>query len=204
MKVDEKLKEVVERESQVLQGEEGRSAIYYSRKAFDYAEEAEEAYRQAVDKLFDVNGWSDIGGLTTAKFSLYDPDGKPTDHLELGCFVKVELPGPFPENWVRVNEVYEEDFVAEFKVHPSHSPLNKEHQEVVDHFFTSDASSSFRVTLKEKLLSAYEIGRDEYINNRDEESGDRKVTNTLISEGGWMAFQKIQWQSLTDYLVGES
>lgn len=43
--------------------------------------------------------------------------------------------------------------------------------------------------------------KNEGINNKGKEAGNRKLINTLIAEGGWAAFQKFQWEKLTDYLV---
>jgi hypothetical protein len=52
-----------------------------------------------------------------------------------------------------------------------------------------------------KTLFAFEIGKNEGINNQGEDAGDRKLINTLIAEGGWAGFQELQWKKLTDYLV---
>lgn len=69
-----------------------------------------------------------------------------------------------------------------------------------DHFFTSAATSTFKVERKKETIYAYEIGKNEFINNK-EESGGRGLINTLIAEGGWAGFQKLQWKKLTNYLV---
>ena len=62
-------------------------------------------------------------------------------------------------------------------------------------------ASTFRVDLEGKTIRAYELGRTEGINNKGEEAGNRKVINTLIAEGGWAGFQKLQWDKVTKFLV---
>ncbi len=90
-----------------------------------------------------------------------------------------------------------------FTVSPSENPQEKENNQETKHFFTQDATSTFQVELQGKRIIAKEIGKDEAINNQGDEAGSRAMINTLIAEGGWAVFQKIQWQKLTDYLVHE-
>jgi hypothetical protein len=64
-----------------------------------------------------------------------------------------------------------------------------------------EATSTFRVQRRGKSIYAYEIGKNEGINNEEEDAGNRKLINTLFAEGGWAGVQKLQWKKLTDYLV---
>lgn len=204
MGIKEKVKKAwmkVSKEAKVLKGEEGKDSIYYSRKRLLTNETAKYEFKLAVRRLFDVNKWSDIPAIVTAKFQVYDHNLNPATELQEGYFIKIQFPGPTPENWVKVMEIYKEENVAELVLSPSYDPTNS-HKEVTEHFFTREAASSFRVTLKGKLLSAYEIGRGEVINKNDQEAGDRAILNTIIAETGWLGFQKHQWQNLTDYLIG--
>jgi hypothetical protein len=112
------------------------------------------------------------------------------------------LPGPVPENWVIVTDIKEEENMAEFTVSPSIDPTekNKERKEI-KHFFIDEATSTFRVEILDKTIYAFEIGRNEGVNNEGEEAGKRKLINTLVAEGGWAGFQKFQWEKLTGFLV---
>jgi hypothetical protein len=101
-----------------------------------------------------------------------------------------------------VEEVREEDRLTDIMVRPSEKPrVLAEGDETVEHFFTKEASSTFRVELRDNTLWAYEIGEHERINNQGEEAGDRALANTVIAEGGWAGVQKFQWECLTEYLV---
>jgi hypothetical protein len=114
------------------------------------------------------------------------------------------LPGPVPENWVIVTDIQQQENSAEFTVSPSTDPRAKgSEREEIKHFFIDEATSTFRVKLLDKTLFAYEIGKNEGINNQGKEAGKRKLINTLISEGGWAGFQEFQWKKITDYLVHE-
>ncbi len=121
----------------------------------------------------------------------------------IGDYIRIDLPGPFPENWVRVTSVRVGDTAAEFTVQPSGDPREggEEVQGEIEHLFRKEASSTFRVQLQGNTLIASEIGRHESINNQGEEAGNRALVNTVIAKGGWALGQKMQWQKLTDYLV---
>lgn len=189
-------------ELKVLTGDKAKNKQYSNNKVYPSAKEAKKAFEQSKRKLFDVNGWSDMEGINS-KFVLYDQGGMPSSGgLKPGYFIKIELPGAKVENWVQISKVSNQPDFAEFVVHPSEKPQEKDNPNAeVKHFFSKEASSTFRVERKDKLIEASEIGRNEYINNQGEESGNRQVLNTLIAEGGWAGFQKIQWEKLTKFLV---
>lgn len=173
---------------------------YSSKNSFPNQEIATSAFERAKAKLFDVNGWSKLSGLTSS-FELHDEHGHKSDRkkLEVGDFVRIMLPAPTPENWVKVTNITVKDKIAEFTVNPSKDP--RESEEDVEHFFVKEATSTFRVELKGHTLYALEIGKNEAPNNKGKEAGERGVLNTLISAGGWLAFQELQWKKLTAYLV---
>ncbi|WPP53530.1 hypothetical protein [Catalinimonas niigatensis] len=173
---------------------------YSSQNSFPDQEQANSAFERAKSKLFDVNSWSKLGGLTS-RFELHDEHGRKPDRKkpEIGDFIRIMLPAPTPENWVKITDITVKDKIAEFTVNPSKDP--RENEEDVEHFFIKEATSTFRVELKGQTLYASEIGKNEAPNNEGKEAGERGVLNTLISAGGWIAFQELQWKKLTAYLV---
>lgn len=187
-----------------IEGEAVKDKTFTSKKEFSSRETAEREFMGSVEKLFNVNVWSKLPGVTS-RFQLYDSHGKEknTDKPQLNDFIKIILPGPVPENWVIVTDIKEEDNMAEFTVSPSRNPTEKgdDHGQIA-HFFIDDATSTFRVELRDRIIHAWEIGKNEGINNqKGKEAGQRKFVNTLIAEGGWAGFQAFQWHKLTDYLV---
>ena len=195
----------IKKEKKIIQGEATKDVTYSSEQAFADELVASKEFHRSVEKLFDVERWTDLPGIT-ATFELYDQHGmrKAGGPPAIGDFIKILLPGPFPENWVVVTQVKKEENSAEFTVSPSRDPnAEGEERKEIKHFFSDEATSTFKVERIGNVIRAYEIGKNEGINNQGEEAGDRKVINTLIAEGGWMFFQKVQWQKLTDHLVNK-
>lgn len=209
MSLKDKAREVsdeIQKEAEVLKGEESKDKQYKSHK--DYGDEAaaRHEFAKARERLFQVNDWSNIPGVGNAGFTLYDRSGAKADNrtVEVGDFLKIDLPGPVPFFWVEAIEMKDDTDFAEFTVKPAPDPTKREDREVVDHFFHEGARSTFRVERQGSSLYGMEIGVNEAINNQGEKAGDKKVVNTVVSETGWAFFQKNQWENLTDYLVGKS
>ncbi|WP_420151215.1 hypothetical protein [Spirosoma sp.] len=196
-----KILDAIQHEVNVLKGEEAKNKIYSSQHTFPDEQAAQEAFTRSKEKLFHVDRWSDLSSFT-ADFMLHDQAGNRATrhHLQVGDFIKIDLPGPMPENWVEVVHLANEEQMAEFTVRPSNNPQQKE-DDKIEHFFQQKARSTFRVVLEERTITASEIGQNEAINNQEPESGDRTIINTLIAEAGWLFHQPIQWKVLTDYLV---
>lgn len=191
----------IQYESQVLTGDETKDRIFVSQNQFSDEATALAAFGRSVEKLLNVAGWSGLS-LFAADFHLYDLTGqpKPTGQPQQGDYIQIVLPGPAPENWVRVVHTAEEEKRVEFTVQPSNDPRKPE-SDTVEHFFDEQARSIFRVELSGNTITASEIGEREAINNQGPQAGDRAVINTVIAEAGWLFYQKIQWKLLTDYLV---
>lgn len=192
-------------EAKALEGKGVKDKIYSSEKEFSTEKDALDAFKQATERLFLVNNWSRLPGITS-EFILYNSRGeKKSGKAELNDYIKIILPGPSPENWVIVTKINTGEKMNEFVVSPSQDPTHYDKNiEKVEHFFVDEATSTFRVELDGKKLYAAEIGRNEGVNNKGLEAGKRKLINTLIAEGGWAGVQEMQWKKLTDYLVGIS
>ncbi|MBW8201133.1 hypothetical protein [Flagellimonas abyssi] len=180
-----------------------KDKTYGSLNRFGNKKVVHELFKKSKEKLFQVNLWSKLPGIT-ASFQLYGSRGieKFTDSPCVNDYIKIVLPGPFPENWVVVTNVVDEKEMASFTVSPSQSPADKWYSnEEVQHFFIDEATSTFKVHIEGTEIHALEIGKNEAINNKGEEAGNRKLINTLLAEFGWAGFQEYQWQKLLDYLV---
>ena len=202
-KASQGLKEIKE-EGKVIKGEKSKDKKYSTARQLNDEVVARLEFNMSKEKLFNVNGWSHIPAIANSKFQLYTPDGRPVDRtrVEEGDFILIDLPGPLPYYWVKVNEVTDGENAAQFTVQPTYDPTHKDDKTVTDHFFQDQARSIFRVELNGAEISAFEIGINEAINNQKAEAGEKGLINTLVSEGGWAGFQRYQWKNLTDYLVG--
>lgn len=201
------VKEKIEDVKDAITGDVAKDKFFSSQNEFADDATAEREFKRSKKKLFSVNEWSNMPGITSS-FQLYKSSGEIrfTNNLEKGDYILITLPGKLPENWVKITEIKDSANTAEFTVSPSPQPkrtrLDKTaHEDETEHFFTSEASSTFLIKREGNIITAYEIGKDEEVNNQDEEAAGRKWINTLIAAGGWLGFQKIQWEKLTDYLV---
>ncbi|HLW21461.1 MAG TPA: hypothetical protein VKX33_14115 [Cyclobacteriaceae bacterium] len=200
--VFKKIIKKMQEEKEVILGDATKDKLYSSDNEFPTKEQASTEFKRSIQKLFHVNQWSDMPGITST-FELHDANGekKPAIRPEVGDYVRIVLPGPVPENWVTVVDIKETEETAEFTVSPSINPTKRrEDQDEIQHFFIPEATSTFKVQLADNRISAFEIGRNEGINNA-EDAGNRKLLNTLIAEGGWAGVQEFQWNKLTDFLV---
>ena len=184
----------------VLGGKGTKDKIYSSKNEYPTKEAAVRAFKRSKEKLFNVNKWSDLPGLTST-FELYTSSGEKAGNREpkKGDYLRIMLPIPTPENWVVITDIRQNSEMVQFTVSPSRDP--REEEEDIEHFFIDGATSTFKITLNGTTLYAYEIGRNEGINNQGSDAGRRELINTLVAEGGWAFFQRIQWKQLTDYLV---
>ncbi len=193
----------VVKEVQVVVGEETKDKLYTNENNYPDEATAIREFERAKKKLFDVNLWTNLEGINST-FQLFDERGRRTTapQPEVGYYVRIILPATTIENWVQVSAVTVQENMAEFIVHPSEKPseLTEEEGEV-QHFFVKEASSTFRVERQGTKLIGSEIGKNEGINNKGEEAGNRAILNTLIAEGGWAGVQSLQWDKLTSYLV---
>jgi hypothetical protein len=188
-------------EIKALQGDDIKHKTYTSQRDLTDETAARQVFSECVQRLFDVNSWSSISAFTS-DFVLHDSSGtpKPGSPVQIDDYVRISLPGPVPESWVRVTSLVAEENLAEFTVHPCHEPGSQSTE--TRHFFRQESSSTFRVERQENSVVASEIGRDERINNEGGQAGEHALINTAIAEMGWLFYQEIQWKALTDYLVG--
>lgn len=195
----------IKEEAKVIKGEKSKDKLYTSSRDFGDEQAAKAEFPQCVERLYDVNAWTDIPGVANASFKLHSLEGQPLkkSKVETGDFIKIDLPGPLPFFWVKVNEVSGGEDSAQFTVQPSFDPTENDDKRETDHFFQDKARSIFRVERHGQEITAMEIGVNEAINNQDKEAGEKGLINTLVSEGGWAGFQKHQWKNLTEYLVGK-
>ncbi|WP_416442357.1 hypothetical protein ACH3O9_16940 [Leeuwenhoekiella sp. A16] len=194
----------IKEEKDILTGDALKHKVFSSSNKFPSTKIAKEEFKRSMAKLFKINLWTHLPGIT-ATFQLYGPQGekKYTTHKpNVDDYVRIDFPGPFPENWVKITDFNQLEALVEFTVKPSQDPTATDvDKEKTAHFFKDISSSTFRIEIKNKTLYAYQIGLNEMINNKGEEAGDRKMINTLLAETGRVGFQQFQWKLLTDYLV---
>jgi hypothetical protein len=198
------------RETIVPQQEEGSSLdVDYSFKAKSKAE-ACRVFRRSVARLLNVNDWDKICGPPSAKFDIIDEQGLATGAgARVGDYFRISIPAPGPRegdgfDWVRVETIdacteqcTDEEHVS-MRVRPTSSPENN--KEGVAHFFGPEATSTFRVKRKGRVVTASVHGRNETA-NADTESVTDKVRNAVVSLGARAGLSAVQWKSLVRGII---
>jgi hypothetical protein len=175
--------------------------------------EAKKLFALASHRLLDVNSWDKLCGPMSAVFKLTDRNGieinglaKPGDHFQ------IDVPGPGPAagegfDWVRIeamddqrNPSAREESVT-LRVRPSSSPKNKNPDTA--HFFSEDATSSFRVARIGTVVRAEVHGRNETPNTETTSAVD-KVRNAVVGTGASAGMSTPQWNSLVKGLLNTS
>lgn len=165
--------------------------------------DATRAFDAQVDRLFDVHNWTELSGVENASFALFNPQGDRTDReARVGDFVRVDLPGPVPMAWVRIESASRDGSRAEIVVRPSHDPtLATPDPSITAHFFTNDATNTFSVSRSGRTVTADVTGRNENANSAQTTGLVDRVVNRVTSEVAWGAFdvglQGHQWERFT-------
>lgn len=172
---------------------------------------AETLFRQARERLLDVNSWHELSGKALAEFQLTDPNGNAIhEKAQEGFFIRIDIPGPGTKDgdgfdWVQIEELAEytngpvESFAI--RVRPARNPSSG--KSAVAHFYSAESTSTFTVTREDNRVTAAIYDRNTKANDESGNFQDQ-VRNTLAGVAGRMLFSKIQWESLTDGLLSTS
>lgn len=172
--------------------------------------EAAKLFELAVGRLLDVNNWHRLCGPLSAVFILTDSEGRPVNGpARTGNHFKIDVPGPGPVagdgfDWVQIeamddrrNSGSAEESVT-LRVRPVPSPQNDNPDTA--HFFSPEATSSFRVVRTGSLVRAEVHGRNEKPNTQTETPVD-KIRNAVIGSGARAGMSRPQWNSLVKGLL---
>ena len=167
-------------------------------------EELRQFFSLVKSRLLHINSWHELAGKATADFQLCNDKGQPVDRKpQTGDHIKIDIPGPGSvtgegDDWVRIEEVIEENDSACIRVRPATNPLNE--RKDIAHFFSEEATSTFMVRLDENKIIAGVYGRNEKPNTDSEKLID-KIRNTAIATGAISGFAKLQWKNLVLGLI---
>jgi hypothetical protein len=174
--------------------------------------DAQKLFRIATERLMNVNRWDEICGAASAVFRLTDAEGKEIPGpVTWNNYFKIDVPGPGPVSgegfdWVKVEAIEDkrnpggEQESVTIRVRPAPSPLNAKSDTA--HFFSEDATSSFRVERNGNTVRAEVHGRNEVPNTDTEEVRD-KVRNAVVGIGAVAGMSTPQWKSLVNGLLDQ-
>ncbi len=193
----------------------GRESNAGDQREYATEEEAEEAYQRSRDRLIDVSKWNELSGWENATFELHDEYGNPVSRVppQPGDYIKVDLPGPGGDDWVRVEEVRDTEDSVGLTVRPSHDPTEQPpNPDVTKHFFTKESTNTFSVERRGTQVVSQVRGRNEVANTGDEAGGTlASARNWATANGAWgvdipgtertTSLQQHQWNVFTENLL---
>ncbi|GAA0552513.1 hypothetical protein [Chitinophaga japonensis] len=176
------------------------------------AEESRQRYRQAKERLLDVNHWHELSGALSANFTLTDEEGQPVDHTaQEGDHIRIDLPDPGSiagrgYDWVAIEKIEDKStasgntaYVA-IRVRPAGHPQDLEGRGQTAHFFHPNATSSFVVEMTGKCVRASVYGRNEQPNKTSSGLWD-KLRNKVVAISALLGFSRPQWKGLVKGLL---
>jgi hypothetical protein len=168
-------------------------------------EEAKQLYKEARERLLDVNQWHELCGALSAVFKLTDDKGIEVNRpASIGDHFKIDIPGPGTKagkgyDWVQVEKIEEtsdeQDDVQTIlmRVRPADNPTTS--NDSIAHFFSDEATSNFIVMRDKNKVSAAVRGRNEVPNTSTDKLID-KTRNAVIGASAIAGFSSPQWSRL--------
>lgn len=174
-------------------------------------EDAEQLFRESLNRLLEVNKWKETSEKPLASFHLSDAAGRPVERKAApGDYIRISLPGPGNPvgegfDWVVIEAITEQmnirsdSLSVTMRVRPAPQPAKPRRQ--VSHFFRRYATSSFMVMLQGRTVKACVFGRNE-VPNTEVDGWVAKLRNLVVSVTAMLGFSHFQWKSLVRGILG--
>lgn len=181
-----------------------------SKKSFTMPGLAVQKYSELKKRFLDINHWKNYCGKGSADFKLCNELGETLDRLpQIGDFVRIDIPGPGDHraggfDWVQIVDLSaqfakEDELESQLMIcRPSRKPGDKGGR--IAHFYSSEATSSFRIARGKDFIRVEIYGRNEKPNYSN--TGlINKIRNLIITIGGYVRVSQIQWKCVADGLL---
>jgi hypothetical protein len=188
----------------------GKAIDASSEKKFSSETEAKTFFREVKEKLQNVNHWHETAGKLSATFRLVDSAGQPVNRdPEKGDYFQIDIPGPGSKtgdgyDWAQVEAIEESESSTEdsfsIRVRPAENPNARGNDTA--HFYSPESTSTFLISRKNNTVTAAVHDRNIKPNTDTDEPVDQ-VRDAVVGTAGLLGFSKIQWQKLTDGLIGD-
>lgn len=186
-----------------VKGDEGVDSYFYRVEEYENEDKASKVFNDQKRKFLNIDDWTKLSDIENLSFSHYDEAGnKIAREAKVKDFIKIDLPGPVPTNWVQIDNLQSLPDKVEISLRPSYDPTEKPpKKDVTAHFFDRETVNNLSFERKDNRLIAEVRGVSEVVNNQGKESGDKSFINTTIALGGWAGLQEKQWNSFTKSLT---
>ncbi len=171
---------------------------------------AKSLFLDSAQRLLNVNQWHKLTKPMISVFQLTDSTGHTIfREAHEGDYFRINIPGPGTSagngyDWVRVESIdYEKTGdpteSISIRVRPVANPMDR--RSGTAHFFTDEATSTFKVFRNGLTVAAGIYGRNEVPNTKSGTTLD-KMRNAAVATGAIVGAANIQWQSLSRGLLG--
>ncbi len=180
------------------QYEGAQSDNSFSIKANNMAQ-AKQLYARAKENLLQVNSWGKLAGGLSARFQLINHHGDALyREARANDFIKIKLPVAGKNyDWVQIEAIQEtqqeNNHQISMRVRPANDPQSTEKHP--EHFFTTDATSSFIIERIGERVTAAVRGRNE-LPNMQTDNFLQKIRNAIIGLVAMLGLNKPQWKAL--------
>ncbi len=169
--------------------------------------EAFDRFRKLSQKLLEVNGWNEYAGKNPTEFYLYSKEKDKAAIAQLNDLVKIKMPAPKNNlgnsfDWVMVNRIENIEqteskvLLLQMKPHSCAESANGN----IAHFYTGEASNTFILSKKNKVIQFSIHGRNE-VANTSSVGFFNSLRNFFVAAGGIFGGSKIQWQDFTEKFI---
>ena len=178
------------------------TSVNVAKRTFVSDADAVEFFRAVRQRLFQISEWRKNSNATS--YDLFEASGErsASDEIEVGKFIRIELPASGKYDWVRVDDVADDDGEVVLRVKPSHDPTDPDRSDSTSHFFGPEAENNFCVQRDDKTIAFYVIGLNEKQNTRSTDSLVESARNAAVANFGYYSgLQKAVWKDFaTNFL----
>jgi len=173
----------------------GESSINFAERSFSTEVEARNFFLELKRKLLNISHWNHRSGLSS--YELFDSSGQAINDqaIKPASFIKITLAGSGKSDWVRVEDIRDENDELVITVRPSYDPTGQPQQTgKISHFFWNEATNNFCAIQSGEKVSLYVIGLNEKLNSDHTSGMVETVRNTAVANMGYyLGIQKSEW-----------
>jgi len=172
-------------------------------------EGAKEYYRKLEARFKSINEWHALSDKVKTKFTLFDgKTNKPTNSLEEGNLVRIEVPGIGNPSgggydWTEIIDIRtngEERSLPFFSMTLKPCSAPGDTNETIAHFYSEASTNTFVIRRVGACIYAEVHGRNETENTSEVPVLDT-VRNKVVAIGGMLGLGEMNWQGFTMALL---
>jgi hypothetical protein len=179
---------------------EEMSSVTSSQRNYSKTSEAEKAFGEFHQKLFQIRKWNAHSGLSS--FELFDKDGNvcKREAAKIGDFIRITLSGSGKNDWVKIIGIEQIPNETVLTAQPSYNPTDETpDKSVISHFFTDESTNNFCLQQTGEIIHFYVIGLHEKSNTQETNNIIETARNVATANlGHYLGIQKAEWTTFCE------